>query len=289
MPSRIIREGIIDSEAVNKLSFPAEVFYRRLMSVVDDFGRFDARVSILRSRLYPLKLDEVREANVQRWLAECEQAGLVRLYSHNSKQYLEFRRLGEPRAKDSKFPAPPPEVEPSNASASTCAQTRADVNGCAQTRADVPYSYSSSDSNSDSNSSGGEPPQPPDTGQSKSKSISGPKPKAEDVPIPASLDTPEFRATWAEWLADRKARGKSVTERAARQQLVSLEVLDPIRAASCIQQSIANGWTGLFPERFQAKPVSANQQHETFEQKQARILREMEEEEAKRGPYTPRA
>ncbi len=39
MPNRIIREGILTSEAVNSLSWEAEVFFRRLLSVVDDFGR----------------------------------------------------------------------------------------------------------------------------------------------------------------------------------------------------------------------------------------------------------
>jgi hypothetical protein len=42
MPNRELREGILTSERINALTFPAEVFYRRLMSVVDDFGRCPA-------------------------------------------------------------------------------------------------------------------------------------------------------------------------------------------------------------------------------------------------------
>ena len=38
MPSRVIRDGILESESVNALSWEAELFFRRLMSVVDDFG-----------------------------------------------------------------------------------------------------------------------------------------------------------------------------------------------------------------------------------------------------------
>lgn len=129
MPSRIIREGILTSERINSLSFPAEVFYRRLMSVVDDFGRFDARLSMLRASCYPLKVDVVREADISRWIAECEKAGVVALYAANragvsrwiaicekagaavsgdEKPYLllvDFRQ--QVRAKDSKFPHPP--------------------------------------------------------------------------------------------------------------------------------------------------------------------------------------
>jgi len=139
MPNRILREGIIDSEAVNSLSEGAEVFYRRLMSVVDDFGRFDGRIAILRGRLYALQFDRVREASLVRWITECETANLVRRYEHNCKPYLLLHKLGEPRAKNSKFPPPPAELE-------QCLQMHADADMCAQTEANVPYSYSYSDS-----------------------------------------------------------------------------------------------------------------------------------------------
>lgn len=107
MPNRIIREGIITSEAVNSLNWEAEIFYRRLLSVVDDFGRFDARPSVLRSALYPLKLDSMREDSVQRCLKSCEVARLVVLYSVNGKEYLEVTNFRQQvRSKKSKYPAP---------------------------------------------------------------------------------------------------------------------------------------------------------------------------------------
>lgn len=107
MPNRIIREGIITSESVNSLSWEAEIFYRRLLSVVDDFGRFDARPSVLRSALYPLKLDSMREDSVQRCLKSCEAARLVVLYSVEGKEYLEVTNFRQQvRSKNSKYPAP---------------------------------------------------------------------------------------------------------------------------------------------------------------------------------------
>lgn len=107
MPNRIIREGIITSEAVNSLNWEVEVFYRRLLSVVDDFGRFDARPSVLRSALYPLKLDSMREDSVQRCLKSCEAARLVVLYSVEGKEYLEVTNFRQQvRSKNSKYPAP---------------------------------------------------------------------------------------------------------------------------------------------------------------------------------------
>lgn len=142
MPNRIIREGIIDSSAVNSLSPEAEVFYRRLMNVVDDYGRFDGRLPVLRARLYPLQLEKVREASLERWIAECVKARLIRLYEHKGSQYIEFHKLGSPRAKASKYPPPPDD----------CAQTQADASMCAQPQEDVPYSSSYSGSYSSSNS-----------------------------------------------------------------------------------------------------------------------------------------
>lgn len=152
MPSRLLREGILDSSAVNELTFPAEVFYRRLMSVVDDFGRFDGRPAVLRGRLYSLKLDTVREADISRWIAECEKVGLLVLYTVDAKPYILFTKLGPARAKESKFPAPP--LHPASgasrhASVNGCKQTKTDANGCVQTQTDAPDSDSDSDSDSD--------------------------------------------------------------------------------------------------------------------------------------------
>lgn len=130
MPNRILREGILDSGAVNSLTWPSELFYRKLMSVVDDFGLFDGRLEVLRSRLYALQLDRVRVADVASWIAECEKAGLIRTYTVDSKPYILFHKLGPQRAKRSKYPRPPdgpPLIDGLRADESRCAQTRANV------------------------------------------------------------------------------------------------------------------------------------------------------------------
>lgn len=112
MPNRLLREGILDSDPVNLLSWPEEVFYRRLMSAVDDFGRFDARTAVLKSRLYPLKSDSVRETDIARWIAACVTAGLISLYSTDGRPYLLFKKFKQHvRAENSKFPPPPPDSD----------------------------------------------------------------------------------------------------------------------------------------------------------------------------------
>jgi hypothetical protein len=230
MPSRLLREGILESTAVNALSFPAEVFYRRLMSVVDDFGRFDGRPAVLRGRLYALKLDTVREADISRWIAECVKAGLIVLYTVDAKPYLLFRKLGTPRAKESKFPAPSAQTDPAP-------PQHASVNGCAQPHTSVPDSYSGSDSSAGSGA------------------VAAAGAAGGTASIPAELDTEEFRAAWGEWKAERAARKyKPYTARGEAQQLRALAEYGPAVAVEAIRESIRQTWQGLFPQKVRLAP-----------------------------------
>lgn len=106
MPNRILREGILTSERVEQLDAPAEVFYRRLMSKVDDHGLYDARLSILRSSLYPLRVDRVREADISRWMAACQKAGVIALYQHDGKPYLQMLDTKWQTRSEAKYPIP---------------------------------------------------------------------------------------------------------------------------------------------------------------------------------------
>jgi len=107
MPTRMIRDGILTSERVNALSERAELFYRRLMSVVDDYGRFSANLTLLRASCYPLKLDGVKEDSIKKHLAEAVDAGLIVLYTVGSKQCLQLQDFGQRIQSKSKYPEPP--------------------------------------------------------------------------------------------------------------------------------------------------------------------------------------
>lgn len=117
MPNRIVREGILSSERVCSLRWPAEVFYRRLLSVADDHGRFHAVPTLVRSACYPLQIDKVSDSDIGKWISECEEAGLVRVYpASDGKRYLQIVNFGQQMRSKSKFP------EPLEASDSNCAQ-----------------------------------------------------------------------------------------------------------------------------------------------------------------------
>ena len=115
MPNRIVREGILTSERVELLSWAEEVFYRRLMSVVDDFGRYYARPALLRAACYPLLLTKVSDSDIEKWLSACENAALVRVYpASDGKRYLQLLDFRQHiRAAESKYPPPPDDCDAS--------------------------------------------------------------------------------------------------------------------------------------------------------------------------------
>ena len=96
------------SDSLSRVSLEAITTFTCLVSMADDFGRFDARPRYLLSALFPLRDDVTLEALVK-WLAELEAEGVVRFYEVEGRPYLEipswskYQRL---RAAQSKFPAP---------------------------------------------------------------------------------------------------------------------------------------------------------------------------------------
>lgn len=140
MPNRYVREDAIESVRLNSVSWLAEVFFRRLINRVDDFGRIEAHPALLRAKVFPLNLDKVCEADVGKLLLECEQAGLVLLYEgqgeHKGKRFLQMCRWEQGRAKTSKHPPPPADI---------CKRMQTSVRTCLQIPTDVPDSDSDSD------------------------------------------------------------------------------------------------------------------------------------------------
>jgi hypothetical protein len=106
LPNRILREGILTSRPVDRLSSGAEIFYRRLMSRLDDYGRCDADAELLRTSCYPLRVDKVKGRHIQGWLEECRAVGLLVIYRDAGKTYLQYLKFKQQERTESKFPAP---------------------------------------------------------------------------------------------------------------------------------------------------------------------------------------
>lgn len=163
MPNRYVREDAIESEAVNRLGWLAEVFWRRLINRVDDFGRLTANRELLRASIFPLHLNKVSGADVGKLLLECEHAGLLSTWKgEDGKDYLAMHKWEKGRAKESKYPAPP---------ASVAERLRTYVYKCAHPPAHVPDSDSDPDT---------DPVPPPPSSVSQVVRASAPRPRSTD-------------------------------------------------------------------------------------------------------------
>ena len=117
MPARVIRAEILSSDSLSKVSIEADLVFRSMILLADDFGRFDGRLAILRAAIFPLR-PEVTIKKLERWVDEL--LGLpdspLRRYVHSDRPYMHLtgweKYCGQSRrAKKSKFPDPPEVAE----------------------------------------------------------------------------------------------------------------------------------------------------------------------------------
>lgn len=108
MPNRILKESICTSDTIDSLKgWFDEVVYYRLIVNCDDYGRFDGRPAIIKSRLFPLR-GNVTDKSVDEAVRRLASAGLVILYEKDGKPYLclpTWDRHQQVRAKKSRYPA----------------------------------------------------------------------------------------------------------------------------------------------------------------------------------------
>ena len=109
MPNRILKESICTSDNINELSPYEEIFFYRLIVNCDDYGIMDARTSILRAKCFPLKIDLIKESDIEDWLINLIDAELIFLYEIEGRRYLKmtsWEKHQQIRAHRSKFPMP---------------------------------------------------------------------------------------------------------------------------------------------------------------------------------------
>ena len=131
MPNRIIKESICTSDTIDQMSWFEECFWHRLIVNCDDYGRFDARPAVLKSRLFPLK-ERITLRDVESALTKLAGIGCVVLYEYDGKPYLylpTWEVHQTIRAKKSRYPAPAGDVKTSE---SICMQMQADESGCSR-------------------------------------------------------------------------------------------------------------------------------------------------------------
>ena len=108
MPNRIIKESICVSEQIDALIPLEEITFDRLLVNCDDYGCFDAREKVVKSRLFPLR--DLSTEDVRRILARLAEVGLIQLYEVDGRPYLNVCKWSDHqrvRVSVHKYPMPP--------------------------------------------------------------------------------------------------------------------------------------------------------------------------------------
>ena len=213
MPNRIVKDSIHTSESVNAMTDFQFRLWISLITYVDDYGRGDARIPIIKGSCFPLR-DRLTAKDIESGLRGLAGIGCVGLYEVDGKPYLYFPNWEQHqsiRNKKSKFPAPP-----INSGTIEC--------NCNQLNANVPVIQSNpiqieSESESESNKGAG---------------------RAEKTPLEIAMD---------DFARMRKTIRKPMTDRARELILMDLEKLAPgdeEKKIAILNQSIKQGWQGVF-------------------------------------------
>lgn len=226
MPNRILKESICTSDSLNQLSPFEETFFLRLIVNCDDFGRFDARSAILKARLFPLK-ERLSLKDIESALGKLADVGCVKLYSVDSKPYLylpTWEVHQNVRAKKSKYPSPDEISEQQYAD--TCKQMNTDASECPRNPNPNP----------------------------------NPNPNTESE---SYSDDARLNEAMKEYVSFRKQIRSPMTERAIKLAMNNLEKLsggDIDIMVQIIDQSIMNGWKGLFALKNEGRQQSGKKQ-----------------------------
>jgi len=209
MPNRILRDWTA-SDKIDTLSQGAEVFFTRLIMKADDFGLYYGNPKLLNSALFPLK--DYDNSQVLKWLNECVKSGAIKKYSVEGKDYIQILGFDQRlRLMKSKFPDP----------------------------------SKSEEINEPSNDG-----QLSDERQLETKRNEEETETKPNVSLRASVPDLFFgedvQAAWVEWEQYKKEKKQKLTPSTAKKQMAFLGGRAGPEAIAIINQSITNGWTGLF-------------------------------------------
>ena len=107
MPHRVLRPQIVHSERWNRCQPMAQSLFIRLLTLVDDYGRFELNPRLLASLCYPYGDHKGRALTADRMeelIGELEAEDLLVTYAVNGNRYLELRRWTERQRSAAKYP-----------------------------------------------------------------------------------------------------------------------------------------------------------------------------------------
>jgi hypothetical protein len=78
------------------------------------------------------------------------------------------------------------------------------------------------------------------------KKPKAPAPEPPLDPVPVVLDTPEFHTAWTEWMLVRRRMKKPGSWTIMFNAQLKRLAKNPVTAVAMLEQSVSNGWVGLF-------------------------------------------
>jgi len=109
MPQRLLRPGIRQSKRWNRVGYFEQSLYVRLMTLVDDFGRYEADAELIRSETFPFGDPDgniIPVPTIDSGLLTLASKNMLVLYEHEDKRYLQLTRWKERARSESKWPKP---------------------------------------------------------------------------------------------------------------------------------------------------------------------------------------
>lgn len=194
------------SEKMETLSLGAEVFFTRLIMKADDYGSFHANTKLLKAALFPLKDHTLKQ--VDAWLVECVAAGLIGRYEVEGKSYIRIVNFGQ-RLQNMRnaFPAPIGD------------------------KIEVTVSHRES---------------PPETKRNEVEVETESETKPQRAVVQDIFFGEDVHTAWEEWKKYRIEIKKKLSPSTEKKQMQFLGGRAGPEAIAIINQSITNGWTGLF-------------------------------------------
>lgn len=249
-PEVALHEGLFDLEKETGLAI--RFFWVALILQADREGRFEWRPRPLKALCAPY--DDIDFADVLNAFAR---AGFIVRYEADGKEYgwiPTFHRHQSINSKErqSKIPPPPESYTASRCGSSdeflgTPRNSEEERNGTEQERNGTGTDLGAGEPRNQDPLPEEHPPSPepgPEPEPPKQRE------RAEDVPVPRELDTPEFRETWAKWIANRRSHRWPMGADFARTKLEAFTRYGPKASASAMRESIEQGYQGCFPENF---------------------------------------
>ena len=250
MPSRLIREDMLDSERVLALPIEARWLFVTIMLSADDLGIFEATAFKIARR------SDLRRETVDQLLGMLRDADLVRLYEADGKRFGFIPRFRQRiQIKFIKRPLPPPEMLADDDDASNKIKALASKTTVGQ-RMDNGYATDGQqqEAKAKAKAKAEAIPRTPYTESKKTRKGAF----ASDVMKPPEVSD----ATWASWVVLRKAKRAPISESAIaglRREAAKAQMsLDAVLEECCLR-----GWTGFRADWMARRMTAAERAAET--------------------------